>query len=284
MFKIISKLLLGKDIKRLDIAAPMIAKSYSPGQFVMVCPEEHAKWIPLTIMDVDTRRGLIRIVFKEQGQTTRILGSIPINDRVFSISGPFGKIQAPKQVGVVVCVASGISAAQILPMCRAYSRAENKVIGVLGARTKSELILESQMRIACHKIMLTTEDGSYQRRGVAEDLVKELIAHEEVRLIYSVGDADMMRNIAGISKKHGIPNLMQVHTVMSCGRGICGSCRVKVGGDLVLSCEEGPEFDGHVMDFDYLKHRMEHACSHESASVKTMEKGVGFFKKIFQSE
>lgn len=282
MFKIVSKLLLGKDIKRLDIEATMIAKSYSPGHFVMVCPEENSKWIPLTIMDVDTRRGLISVIFQEHGQTTKVLGAIPINDRVFSISGPFGNIQPPKQVGVVVCVASGIYAAQILPMCRAYSRAENKVIGVLGAKTKSELILESQMRIACHKIMLTTEDGSYQRRGVAEDLVKELVAKEDVRLIYGVGNADMMRNISDIAQSHEIPNLIQVHTVMSCGRGICGSCRVKVDGDLVLSCEDGPEFDGYTMDFDYLKHRMEHVCSHDHASLTKGGKGVGFFKKMFR--
>ena len=138
------------------------------------------------------------------------------------------------------------------------------------------------MRIACHKIFLITEDGSYQRRGKAADVVKELLDKEDVHLVYSSGDVEMMRDVAQMTKKRGVSNLMQAHTVVSCGRGICGSCRIKVDKGLMLACEEGPEFDGHKMDFDYLKHRMEHVCSHEDKGDDAVKKGSGFFKKLFE--
>ena len=282
MFKIVNRLILGKDIKRLDIEAPSIAQSFSFGQFVMVCPDEGSKWIPLTVVESDTRRGLISVIFKETGLATRNLGSMSIDDKLFSVAGPFGAIKEPKQVGVVVCVATGVSAAQLLPICRAYNRAGNKVIGVIGAVTKAEMILEPQMRITCHKIFLTTEDGSYQQQGKAQDVVKELLSQEDVKLVYSIGDTDMMREVAQMTAKEKIPNLIQVHTVMSCGRGICGSCRVKVNRELALACEEGPEFDGHMMDFEYLRHRMDHTCKHEDQGSIGAQKRAGFFKKIFE--
>lgn len=281
MFKIVNKLILGKDIKRLDIEAPLIAQCFLPGQFVMVCSEEGAKWIPLTIVEADARRGLISVIFEEAGLATRMLGSVPIDDKLFSITGPFGTIKEVKHVGTIICVATGVSAAQILPICRAYNRAGNKVIGILGAGSKSELILEPQMRIACHKIFMTTEDGSYQRRGKAQDVVKELLSQEDVNVVYSIGDVDMMREVAQMTAKQKIANLIQVQTVISCGRGICGSCRVKVDHQLVLACEEGPEFDGHVMDFEYLRHRMEHECSHEDQGP-AVQKSSGFLKKLFE--
>lgn len=282
MFKIVNKLILGKDIKRLDIEAPLIAQCFLPGQFVMVCSEEGAKWIPLTIVEVDIRRGLISVIFEEAGLATRMLGSVLIDDKLFSITGPFGIVKEAKQMGTIICVATGVSAAQILPICRAYNRAGNKVIGILGAESKSELILESQMRIACHKIFMTTGDGSYQRWGRAQDIVKELLSQEDVNLVYSIGNVDMMREVAQMTAKQKITNLVQVHTVISCGRGICGSCRVKVDHQLVLACEEGPEFDGHVMDFEYLRHRMEHECKHEDQGSAAAQKSLGFFKKLFE--
>ncbi len=281
-FTIINKQILGKEIKRLDIEAPEIARNFAPGQFVMVCVEEGSRWIPLTIVESDTRRGLISVIFKEIGDSTRFLGALPIHEQLFSVSGPFGTIRPPKQIGVVVCAAEDVCAAQILPICRAYSRAGNKVIGVLGARTKAEMILEPQMRIACHTVMLTTEDGSYQRRGSVEDTVREIAGKENVRLIYSAGSVEMMRGVSLLAHSKKIDSLIQVHTVMSCGRGMCGSCRVKVQGELVLACEDGPEFDGSKMDFDYLKRRMEHVCEREGSGKSAVEKTTGMLKKFFE--
>ncbi|HSV43014.1 MAG TPA: sulfide/dihydroorotate dehydrogenase-like FAD/NAD-binding protein [Candidatus Bathyarchaeia archaeon] len=282
-YKIVNRLILGKEIKRLDIEAPAIARSFRPGQFVMIAPDEGGKWVALTIVESDTRRGIISIIFKESGSATRMLGGLSIQDEIFAVSGPFGFIREVKQLGVVVCVAEDVSAAQILPMCRAYNRAGNKVIGVLGAKSKSELILEPQMRIACHKVVLTTADGSYQRRGSTVEVVRELFEREDVQLVYSVGSVPMMREIARMTSQRQVRNLLQVHTVMSCGRGICGSCRVKVNNQLALACEEGPEFNAHEVDFDYLERRMEHVCSHDPQGTVTA-KAEGLFKKFLQPE
>ncbi|MFP4472910.1 MAG: sulfide/dihydroorotate dehydrogenase-like FAD/NAD-binding protein [Candidatus Omnitrophota bacterium] len=268
-YTIVNKQILGEGIKRLEIRAEVIADMVRPGQFVMIAPEEGKKWIPLSVMEADTRRGLISVIIKETGAATSCLGSLPIRDEVFSVSGPFGTVEEPRQVGVVVCAATDISAAQILPMCRAYSRAGNKVIGVLGARTKNELILDPQMRIACHKVVLTTEDGSAHRRGTVTDAVKELCGQDNVQLVYTCGQTEMLREIAEMTRQKKIRNLLQVHTLMSCGRGICGSCRMKVAKQLVLACEDGPEFDAHQVDFSELNHRMQAVCSrdeHQEAS------------------
>ncbi|MEW5895853.1 MAG: sulfide/dihydroorotate dehydrogenase-like FAD/NAD-binding protein [Candidatus Omnitrophota bacterium] len=283
MPKIVNKLILGKNIKRIDIEAPQIAANFHLGQFLMVCPEKGSEWIPLAIADADPRRNIISVIFKEKGPATRCLGALPIHEEIFSISGPFGRINSPKQFGVVVCVATDVYAAQILPICKAYSRAENKVIGIISAKTKTELILEPQMRIACHKLLLSTEDGSYQRRGNAFGMLKKLFDEENVNLVYSIGDTEMMREIAVMTKERNIPNLIQVQTMMVCGRGICGSCRVKVKQQVVLSCEEGPEFDGHQMDFDYLKHRMERSCHHQEGA-EPMAGAPWIFKRFMEED
>jgi len=280
MFKVVNKLVLGKEIKRLDVEAPDIARTYQPGQFVMVCPDVKSRWIPLTVVEADIRRGIITIIVQESNATTKLLGSFPIHEEIFSVSGPFGKLAEPRQVGTVVCAASGICAAQLIPVCRAYGRAGNKVVGILGAATRAEMILETQMRIACHKIFLTTEDGSYQRRGSVAGAVKKALNDEEVHLVYSIGDIPMMREIAATTYEQKIPNLIQIHTGVSCGRGLCAACRVKVDGKLVMGCEDGPEFDGHAVDFDYLQHRMNHACSHEPEGPSGRANGRLFWKTI----
>ncbi len=259
-FQILHKQVLGQDIKRLDIKAEEISLCARPGQFVMVAPHEDSSWIPLSIAETDTRRGLISVIFQERDRPSMALGAMSINQAVFSITGPFGKVAAPRQLGVVACVATGVGAAQILSVARAYKREGNKVIGILAGRYKKEIVFETQMRIACHALYISTEDGSYQRRGTAFEAVKEVCAQERVQLVYTIGSVRMMREVAGLTKGLGIRNLMQVQTIMSCGRGMCGSCRVKVDGAVALSCIEGPEFDAHTMDFDYLQRRMDHAA------------------------
>ncbi len=280
-FQIINKQIIGRDIKRLDVQAEAISQKVCPGQFVMVAPEEDGKWIPLTVVDADARRGMISLIFQEHEHTTRVLGKLGIHETLFSVAGPFGKPSEIKQLGVVICIATGVGAAQILPMAKAYKKAGNKVIGILSAATRKEIILEPQMRMACHRIFITTEDGSYQRRGTAIDVLREVLDREEVHLVYTVSSVERMREIAHLTKERQIPNLIQVQTVMSCGRGICGSCRVKVRNSIELSCEEGPEFDAHVMDFDYLKRRMIHVKEEDEL---VPAKGIQGFWKRFLNE
>src|SRR5262245_2118723 len=253
MFEIVNKLILAEGIKRLDIRAPRIAKSMKPGQFVSLCPDEGDERIPLTIVEADPLKGTISLIFHEVGSTTRKLGAMAIKDDIFSIVGPLGNPATIEKKGEVICLATGIATAQILPICRALGHAGNKVIGVIGAKTKKKLMLEAQMRIACHKIFIATEDGSYERKALATDVLTRLIHERPVAMVYTVGSADLMKAVCDITREKKIKTLVQLNPMMVDCMGMCGSCRVRVGSKQVLACIDGPEFDGHRVDFnDYL--------------------------------
>jgi ferredoxin/flavodoxin---NADP+ reductase len=255
-FKIINKQVLDDGVKRIDILAPNIARKIRPGQFVSVCPEENDEHIPLTVTSSDPERGHISLIFPELGQTTRKLGSLPINESIFSILGPLGLPAKIQKKGVVVCIASGMGIAQILPICRAFKDQGNKVVGIIGAKTKTALILEPQMRLACTKLLIATNDGSFERRGLATDVLEGFLNQNKVDLVYAIGVVDMMRTVCAMTAQRKIETLVRLNPVMVDCMGMCGSCRVKVGGEMVLACVEGPEFDGHKVDFEDLEIRM----------------------------
>ncbi|MCR4337244.1 MAG: sulfide/dihydroorotate dehydrogenase-like FAD/NAD-binding protein [Candidatus Omnitrophica bacterium] len=255
MFSILNKQILGPNIKRLDISAPLIAQKARPGQFVMIAPFARSEAIPLSVVKVSPEKGIITLIVQEIGETTQQLGNMPLNEPLFSMAGPLGKSFRPEKLGQVVCVATGIGAAQILPIAQSLKDAGNKVLGVLGAKTRRELFLEPQVRPACHQLFVGTEDGTYQQKATASILVKKILGKEDIRLVYAVGSLDMMSEICQMTKEKQIPMLVQLDFPISCPTGVCASCRIKVGGRWVLGCEEGPEFDGHQMDFDDLQKR-----------------------------
>ncbi len=255
-FKILNKQILSENVKRLDILAPPIAKKIQPGQFVSVCPEEGDERIPLAVIDADQKNGTVSLIFQEEGPATRKLGSIPINESIFSILGPLGVPAKIKEGKTVVCVATGIGVAQILPICRAFKKKRNKVVGIIGAKTKKALMLEAQMRLACDKIFITTNDGSYERRGLATDIFKEVINKYDMNtedapdlLVYAMGSVDMMQEVCVFTKEKKIPTRVRLNPVMVDCMGMCGACRIKVGGKMILACIDGPEFNGHKVDF-----------------------------------
>ncbi|HQO58046.1 MAG TPA: sulfide/dihydroorotate dehydrogenase-like FAD/NAD-binding protein [Candidatus Omnitrophota bacterium] len=256
MFTIINRQLLAKDMKRLDIVAETVAAKALPGQFVIVMPEKNAGWLPLTIVENDPLRGTVSLVFQERGPATRRLGSLSIQESVYAVMGPLGKPATIKTAGTVVCAASGVSIASILPVCRALKRCENKVIGLIGAENKNSVLLETQMRLACHKLMITTEDGTYERKGTVLELLKEILDEERVKLVYVIGPAAMMEEACRMTRGKKIETFIQANTIMHCGSGICGSCRLDVDSKPVLSCVDGPEFNGHEVDFEKLKARL----------------------------
>jgi len=255
MGHIVNKQILANNVKRLDIKADHIANKAKPGQFIMVVPDENSTWIPLSIVEADKRRGIITVIFKEIGSSTKKLGSMYINDEIFSIMGPLGRPATIKKEGNVICIASGTGIAQILPICKALKRADNRVTGIIGANTKKNLMLDVQMRLACHKLMITTEDGSYEKKGMMGEVLKEIINKEKVDLVYVIGPIKEVMNICDITRNIGIKTLVQFCSVLLCGHGICGSCRIKLKDELKLSCQDGVEFDGHEVDFDHLKKR-----------------------------
>ncbi len=255
-FRIVNKQVLAEGIKRIDITAPNIARKIQPGQFVSVCPEENDEHIPLAVTSADPARGYISLIFPELGHTTRKLGALPINESVFSILGPLGLPARVEKKGTVVCIATGIGIAQILPICRALRDKGNKVVGIIGAQSKRVLMLEPQMRLACNKILIATEDGSYEQRGLATDILEGFFDQNKVDLVYAIGAVDMMHTVCSMTEQRRIKTLVRLNPVMVDCMGMCGSCRVKVGGEMVLACVEGPEFDGHRVDFKDLHIRM----------------------------
>ncbi|MBF0385280.1 MAG: sulfide/dihydroorotate dehydrogenase-like FAD/NAD-binding protein [Candidatus Omnitrophica bacterium] len=255
MFEIVNRQILSEDIKRISVLAKDIASRAKPGQFVAVCPEEGDERIPLTIVDSDPSKGTITLIFHEKGQTTLKLGSLPIKENIYSIVGPLGKPSTVEKKGTVICIATGVGIAQMLPIARAYRNIGNKVIGIIGAKSKRRLMLEPQMRICCNKLYIATEDGSYERKGLATDILKKMINEETVNMVYAIGAVEMMENVCAFTKEKKIKTFVQLNPIMVDCMGMCGSCRVKVSGKMVHACIEGPEFDGHKVDFNEFKLR-----------------------------
>lgn len=256
MFKVINKQLLNQNIKRLDIAAPKIAQLFLPGQYVMVTPFAESVPIPLTIVESDTRKGTISLIIHEIGETTRQLGAFSINQDIHLVLGPLGVPAVVRKFGLVVCVAHGIGAAHMLPICRALKKAGNKVIGIIGAKTKRAMMLESQMRIVCDEVYVTTNDGSYERRALASEFLKTFLDKQPVDCVYAAGSVDMMEAASRMSKEKNVPIFVTLNPIMIDALGLSASCRVKVAGEIRLASIDGPHFDGHQVDFDYLKVRM----------------------------
>ncbi len=252
MFKIINRQILASDVKRLDILALSIAREVQPGQFVIVTTTPNGDKISLPVIEVDAHRGSIALIFKETSAATKYLGALPINGMVHSVFGPIGRPARIEKVGVAACVADGLGIAAILPITRALKQSGNKVLGIISATTRKDLILQPQMRLACHKIVMTTQDGSYERRGNAFAALRECVDKEKIDLVYLAGSVATLESIAQFTKEKNIKTLVQLHPPMFDGTGVCGTCRVTVNNQMRLACVDGPEFDAHQVDFgDY---------------------------------
>lgn len=199
-YKIVNKQSFADCFKRLDIRCPDIAGKLRPGQFVKACPLEGEPFIPLIVAEIDPLRGIISVIAQDVDPAAQKLGALPINQSLYAILGPLGVPVRIEKRGVVICIATGIGIARILLIARALKQAGNKVIGIIGARTKMELLLEAQMRIACHKIFVATDDGSREYRGLATDVFKRVIGEEPVQGVYAVGSVDMMEAVSLLTK------------------------------------------------------------------------------------
>ena len=256
MYKIIHKQVIAQDIKKIDITAPAIAARALPGQFVMVTPVLGEHNIPMTIIDKDERRSVVSLLVHEVGPATQKLGNLSIGESLYQMVGPLGRGSEMDKYGLVICVATGIGAAQILPICRGLKKKGNKVVGIVGAKSKKDLMLESQMRVVCDEIFITTNDGSYERKGLATGLLKELLNKYNVQRVYAIGSVEMMQAAAQMTKEKNIPLRVTLNPYMVNGLGSCGSCRVKIDGQYRLACIDGPEFDGYLVDYQELSQRM----------------------------
>ena len=256
--KIVAKEQLSQDVFTAEIEAPLIAQARKPGQFVIVSiNNEYSERIPLTIADADPQKGTIRLIWQRVGKTTTELADLQQGDEIGNVSGPLGTPTHIENFGTVVCVGGGIGNAPLLPIARALKKAGNKVISILGARTKELLILEDEFAQISDEVIVTTDDGSYGRKALVTEPLKEVCQRErKPDQVFAIGPAIMMKFCCEVTRQFSIPTQVSLNTIMVDGTGMCGGCRVEVGGKPKFVCVDGPEFDGHKVNFDLMMKRL----------------------------
>lgn len=240
-----------------EISAPKIAQKARPGQFVILKANETGERIPLTMADTDPEKGTITIIYQVVGKSTALFKTLQVGDRYQDVIGPLGRPTHLEKVGKVACVGGGTGIAVLHPITRALKQMGNYVIGIIGARTKELLILEDKMKAASDELHICTDDGSYGRKGFVTDLLKEFLEKDEIKLVVGIGPVPMMKFLCELTKQYGVKTIVSLNPIMVDGTGMCGCCRVTVGGKTMFACVDGPEFDGHLVDFDELSKRLE---------------------------
>ena len=256
MFPIVDKKVLAPTITRFDIRAPFVARKRKAGNFVMVRVEEGGERIPLTIADGNPESGTITLIVQAIGGTTKLLCSKNAGDTLLDVVGPLGNPTPIDHHGTVVCVGGGVGTAELYPIARALKEAGNRVLTIIGARSRALVILEKEMAACSDEVFVTTDDGSYARKGFVTDQLKDLLeAPGGVHAVYAIGPLPMMKAVASLTRSYEVKTLVSLNTIMVDGTGMCGGCRVTVGGQMKFACVDGPEFDGHQVDFDELMMR-----------------------------
>ncbi len=268
--RIVAARLLADKTMLFEIEAEHIARRGKAGQFIILRVADDGERIPLTIAHRDEAKGTITIVAQEVGKTTRILNALKVGDEILDLAGPLGKpTDVPAGDKTVLCVGGGIGNAVVWPMATAMKAAGNKVITILGARTKDLLILEDEVRAVSDELIITTDDGSYGREGLVTHAIDQLVADGvHIDECICIGPVIMMKFVCKTTKPHGIKTLASLNPIMVDGTGMCGACRVTVDGKTRFACVEGPEFDGHLTDFDELMSRLSYYKNEEAHSLE----------------
>jgi ferredoxin--NADP+ reductase len=257
MNKIVEKEFFSESVVKLVIHAPHIARSRKAGHFVIVRTGHKGERIPLTIAAADARKGTITLIIQQVGVTSAKLCKLQVGDVITDVVGPLGKPTHIENIGTVLASGGGVGVAPLLPIVEAFKQAGNRVITVLAARKKELIILEEQMRQHSDEVIIMTDDGSYGKQGLVTQGMEEVIESEKVDLAVTVGPAVMMKYVTLLTGKYGIPTVASLNTLMVDGTGMCGACRVTVGGNTKFVCVDGPEFDAHLVDFDEMLLRLD---------------------------
>jgi ferredoxin--NADP+ reductase len=269
MFKIKKKEILTPQTKLFIVDAPLVATKVLPGQFVVIRIHEEGERIPLTVADFNRDEGDLTLIFQEIGKTTMELGELGEGDAILDLVGPLGNATHMDDFGTVACVGGGIGVAPVFPVARAFKEAGNRVISIIGARCRDLLILEKEMAEVSHELYVTTDDGSYGKKAFVTQELDRLVGDGyRFGFAIGIGPLPMMRAFAGVTSKHGIPAKVSLNPIMVDGTGMCGVCRVSVGGKTRFACVDGPEFDAADVDFDELMSRQATYCSEESESLE----------------
>ena len=259
---IVSKRHFSEKVVQLVVEAPLIAKSRRAGHFVIVRADEHGERIPLTIADSDVEKGTITLVVQAVGASSAKICGKESGEYLHDVVGPLGQATHIKNYGTVVCCGGGVGVAPLLPIIRAMKAAGNRVVSVLAGRTKDLIILEDEVRASSDEVVIMTDDGSYGTKGLVTAGVESVINREKVDLVVTIGPAIMMKFVALLTKKYEVPTMCSLNTIMVDGTGMCGACRVTVGGKTKFVCIDGPEFDAHQVDFDEMMMRL-HSYDYE---------------------
>ena len=274
MYEILEKKVLSDNVKLMKIKAPLVAKKALAGQFIILRIDENGERIPLTIADYDRKEGTITIIFMEVGKTTKHLGTLKAGDSLLNFAGPLGLPSEIEKFGTIVCIGGGVGIAPLYPVVRELKKAGNYVISILGARNEKLLMLEDEIEEFSDELHICTDDGSKGTKGFVSNVLQDIIDKgTDIKVVWAIGPVIMMKVVADLTKKYDIKTFVSLNPIMVDGTGMCGGCRVSVGGETKFACVDGPEFDGHLVDFDNLMLRNrrfisqeQHAC--QIAGVK----------------
>src|SRR5690554_5365537 len=256
MNKIVAKEYLSERVVRFEVEAPLIAKSRRAGHFVMVRVSEKGERVPYTIASADTMKGTITMVVQRVGKSSEKLCRLEVGDYITDLVGPLGKATHVEKFGTVMCAGGGVGVAPMLPIMEAMKKAGNRVVSVIAARSKELLLLEEQVRKHSDEVVIMTDDGSYGEKGLITDGVERVIKQEKVNRCITIGPAIMMKFVSQLTRKYNVPTVASLNTIMVDGTGMCGACRVTVGGETRFVFIDGPEFDAHQVDFDEMLMRL----------------------------
>ena len=258
-----------RTVCHLRVEASRIARKAKPGQFVVLKVNETGERIPLTMGGTDPAAGTIDLIFQVVGKSTALMRTLNVGDSIQDIIGPLGKPTHVENLGTVICVGGGTGVAVMYPITKAYKEAGNHVTAIIGARTKDLLILEEEMKAASHDLRVTTDDGSYGVHGFVTDVLRKILDEQkDVKLIVGIGPVPMMKFLCKLTKEYGVKTMVSLNPIMVDATGMCGACRVTVGGKTKFCCVDGPEFDGHEVDYDELVKRQRAYLTEEKASME----------------
>ena len=279
MFEVVTNEILAPTVYRMVLHAPAIAAKHRAGNFIMLRVHDRGERVPLTVADTDSAAGTITLVFQAVGKTTSELGALRAGDRLLDLVGPLGKpTHIEKFDGVTVCVGGGIGVAPVHPIACALKAAGNQVISIIGARTKELLVMEEEMGRASSELLVATDDGSYGHPGFVTEVLEQVIQREgkdNVSLVMAIGPVPMMRACCKVTEPYGVHTEVSPNPIMVDATGMCGACRVSVGGKTQFACVDGPEFDGHQVDFDELANRLRIYLDDEKRAMQIFQEQQG---------
>jgi len=269
MYKILEKKVMSETVKFMKIKAPLVANKAKAGQFIILRIDEKGERIPLTIADFDRIDGSVTVIFMEVGKTTKHLGKLNVGDELLNFAGPLGTPSEIEKYGTVVCIGGGVGIAPLYPIVRELKKVGNYVISILGARNEKLLMLEKEIKDNSNELHICTDDGSKGKKGFVSEVLQGLIDKKtKIDVVWAIGPVIMMKVVANLTKKYDLKTIVSLNPIMVDGTGMCGGCRVSIGGETKFACVDGPEFDGHLVDFDNLMLRNRRFICEEEEACK----------------